>query len=100
MFCKFTISSHEKQFQDTIGSYYITIAREKHTTCLIFVSYNSPPKTNSVPRARNLFFLTYDSSIDEVEMLRKKHEGHEGLLMELSEAEDKARKLNRMKVRS
>lgn len=38
---------------------------------------------------------SYDASIDEVEMLRKKHEG---LMVELSEAEDKVRELNRMKI--
>lgn len=38
---------------------------------------------------------SYDASIDEVEMFRKKHEG---LMVELSEAEDKVRELNRMKV--
>ena len=38
---------------------------------------------------------SYDASIDEVEMLRKKHEG---LMVELSEAENKVRELNRMKV--
>ena len=37
----------------------------------------------------------YDASIDEVETLKKKHEG---LMVELSEAEDKVRELNRMKV--
>ena len=36
-----------------------------------------------------------DASIDEVEALRKKHES---LMVQLSEAEDKVRKLNRMKV--
>ena len=38
---------------------------------------------------------SYDASIDEVEALRKKHEA---LMVRLSEAEDKVRKLNRMKV--
>lgn len=38
---------------------------------------------------------SYDASIDEVEILRKKHEG---LMVELSEAEDRVRELNRMKV--
>lgn len=38
---------------------------------------------------------SYDASIDEVEMLRKKHEG---LMESLSGAEDKVRELNRMKV--
>ena len=38
---------------------------------------------------------SYDVSIDEVETLRKKHEG---LLEQLSEAEQKVRELNRMKV--
>lgn len=38
---------------------------------------------------------SYDASIDEVEALRKKHET---LMEQLSEAEDKVRELNRMKV--
>ena len=38
---------------------------------------------------------SYDASIDEVEALRKKHEA---LMEQLSEAEDKIRELNRMKV--
>ena len=38
---------------------------------------------------------SYDASADEVETLRKKHEA---LMVQLSEAEDKVRKLNRMKV--
>ena len=38
---------------------------------------------------------SYDASIDEVDKLRKKHEG---LLEQMSEAEDKVRQLNRMKV--
>jgi len=38
---------------------------------------------------------SYDASIDEVDSLRKKHEA---LLVQLSEAEDKVRELNRMKV--
>ncbi len=38
---------------------------------------------------------SYDASIDEVETLRKKHEG---LLEQLSEAEQKVRELSRMKV--
>lgn len=38
---------------------------------------------------------SYDASIDEVETLRKKHET---LMVQLSEAEDKIRQLNRMKV--
>ena len=38
---------------------------------------------------------SYDASIDEVETLRKKHEA---LMVQLSEAEDKVRELNRMKV--
>lgn len=37
----------------------------------------------------------YDAFIDEVEALRKKHEA---LMEQLSEAEDKVRELNRMKV--
>lgn len=38
---------------------------------------------------------SYDASIDEVEALRKKHEA---LMVQLSEAEDKVREQNRMKV--
>jgi len=38
---------------------------------------------------------SYDASIDEVETLRKKHEE---LMEQLSEAEDKVRQLNRVKV--
>lgn len=38
---------------------------------------------------------SYDASIDEVEQLRKKYEG---LMEQLSEAEDKSRQLNRKKV--
>lgn len=38
---------------------------------------------------------SYDASIDEVDSLRKKHEA---LMVQLSEAEDKVRELNRMKV--
>ena len=38
---------------------------------------------------------SYDVSIDEVDKLRKKHEG---LPEQMSEAEDKVRQLNRMKV--
>ena len=38
---------------------------------------------------------SYDASIDEVEALRKKQET---LMIQLSEAEDRVRELNRMKV--
>ena len=38
---------------------------------------------------------SYDASIDELEMLRKKYEGR---LEQMSEAEQKVRELNRMKT--
>ena len=38
---------------------------------------------------------SYDASIDEVEALRKKHKA---LMVQLSEAEDQVRELNRLKV--
>ena len=51
--------------------------------------------SSTVSFSRAFGDFCYDASIDEVGALRKKHES---LMVQLSEAEDKVRELNRMKV--